>query len=299
MAIATEQLRFINLEKQAWTWRGYKIQYLVMGEGKPLVLVHAFIGSIGHWRKNISVLADAGYKVYAVDLLGFGGSDKPQLNYSMELWIEQLKDFWTAHIQEPAVFIGNSIGALMSLVVVTEYPEISAGAILINSPGGFSDGSEDFSPLTRMMMATVGMAIQTPLVGQVFFNSARQKELLRRVLYLVYRDRSAVTEELVDIVYTPMCDPGSRQVFACILTLPPVPSLGELIPNLKCPLLIIRGADDPWTSVIGAKIYKDAYANSKDIKIVPIPGAGHCPHDEVPDIVNATIIDWLTLYNAG
>lgn len=74
-----------------------------MGTGRPLLLVHGFGASIGHWRKNIPVLAAGGYRVYAIDLLGFGSSDKPALNYTVELWQEQLKDFWTAHIQEPTV----------------------------------------------------------------------------------------------------------------------------------------------------------------------------------------------------
>jgi len=63
-----------------------------MGTGRPLVLIHGF-GAIGHWRKNIPVLAAGGYQVFALDLLGFGGSDKPALDYTLELWEELLKDF--------------------------------------------------------------------------------------------------------------------------------------------------------------------------------------------------------------
>ena len=69
-----------SFEKLTWNWKGYKIQYTVMGEGNPLVLVHGFGASIGHWRKNIPFLASGGYRVFAIDLLGFGGSDKPPLN---------------------------------------------------------------------------------------------------------------------------------------------------------------------------------------------------------------------------
>jgi len=52
-----------------------------MGTGRPLVLIHGFGAAIGHWRKNI-VLAAGGYQVFALDLLGFGGSDKPPLDYT-------------------------------------------------------------------------------------------------------------------------------------------------------------------------------------------------------------------------
>ncbi|MEL7333814.1 MAG: alpha/beta fold hydrolase, partial [Cyanobacteria bacterium J06560_2] len=66
-------------EKLTWDWRGYDIKYVAYGEGPPIVLIHGFGASIGHWRKNIPVLAAAGHRVYALDLLGFGDSDKPDL----------------------------------------------------------------------------------------------------------------------------------------------------------------------------------------------------------------------------
>jgi pimeloyl-ACP methyl ester carboxylesterase len=291
MTITTEPSP--TFEKQVWIWRDYKIQYTVMGVGQPLVLIHGFGASIGHWRKNIPVLADAGYRVFAVDLLGFGGSDKAAIDYSMEVWAELLKDFWNAHIQEPTVFVGNSIGALLSLMVITEYPEIAAGGVLINSAGGLSHRPHELNPALRVVMGTFNKLVANPITGKFVFNRIRQKSQIRRTLYQVYGDRNAVTDELVDLLYTPSCDPGAQQVFAAILTAPPGPSPEELLPKLEWPLLVIWGANDPWIPITGAKIYEEARENGKDIKIVPIPGAGHCPHDEVPSVVNAEIVDWL------
>jgi pimeloyl-ACP methyl ester carboxylesterase len=291
MSISTQQSP--TFEKQVWIWRDYKIQYTVMGIGQPLVLIHGFGASIGHWRKNIPVLADAGYRVFAVDLLGFGGSDKAAIDYSMEVWAELLKDFWNAHIQEPTVFIGNSIGALLSLMVITEYPEIAAGGVLINSAGGLSHRPHELNPVLRVVMGTFHKLVANPITGKFVFNRIRQKSQIRRTLYQVYSDRNAVTDELVDILHTPSCDPGAQQVFASILTAPPGPTPEELLLKVQWPLLVMWGADDPWAPITGAKIYEEASENGKDIKIVPIPNAGHCPHDEVPDVVNAQIIDWL------
>lgn len=77
---------------------------------------------MGHFRKNISVLAAAGYKVYALDLLGFGGSDKPplgwtQTGYEMEGWSTQIQAFLDEFVEGPAVLVGNSIGSLAALMV--------------------------------------------------------------------------------------------------------------------------------------------------------------------------------------
>lgn len=298
MTLNTQQLSAIaNFEKLVWTWRNYKIQYTVMGTGQPLVLVHGFGASIGHWRKNIPVLADAGYQVFAIDLLGFGGSAKPAIDYSVDVWVELLKDFWTDHIQKPTVFIGNSIGALISLIVLARYPEITAGGVLINSAGGLSHRPHELNPPLRIVMSTFNRVVRSPITGKFIFNRIRQKGQIRRTLYQVYRDRTAVTDELVDLLYTPSCDPGAQQVFASILTAPPGPTPGELLPQVEHPLLVIWGADDPWTPITGVKIYEQARENGKNITIIPIPGAGHCPHDEVPNVVNAQIIEWLGTVN--
>ncbi len=56
-------------------------------------------------------------QVYAIDLLGFGASDKPPLAYSTELWRDQVLDFLAEFVDAPAVLVGNSIGSLVSLMV--------------------------------------------------------------------------------------------------------------------------------------------------------------------------------------
>ena len=294
MTVTTQQLTSTTpFEKLTWNWQGYKIQYTVMGKGTPLVLVHGFGASMGHWRKNIPVLAAGGYRVFAIDLLGFGGSDKPALNYTMELWEKLLKDFWTAHIQEPTVFVGNSIGALLSLMVLADHPQIAAGGVLINCAGGLSHRPHELNPPLRFVMGAFNKIIRSKLTGRALFNRVRQKPQIRRTLLQVYRNPQAVTDELVELLYQPSCDPGAYQVFASVITAPPGPTPAQLLPKVKHPLLVIWGADDPWTPISGAKIFQQANENGQPVQIAPIPNAGHCPHDEVPEVVNDLILKWL------
>ena len=63
------------LETKNWDWQGHQTTYTVVGTGEPLLLIHGFGACFGHWKKNIPVLAQGGYQVFALDLLGFGGSD--------------------------------------------------------------------------------------------------------------------------------------------------------------------------------------------------------------------------------
>lgn len=282
-----------GFETLTWNWQGHNIQYTVNGTGQPLVLIHGFGASIGHWRKNIPVLAAGGYRVFALDLLGFGGSDKPALDYSLDLWAELVKDFWATHIQEPAVFVGNSIGALLSLAIACDYPEITLGAILINCAGGLNHRPEELNLPLRLVMGLFTKLVSSPITGQLIFNQIRQKHRIRNTLRQVYRNPEAISDELVELLYAPSCDIGAQQVFASILTAPPGRSPSELLPHLNRPLLVLWGEDDPWTPIQGAAIYQNLSETHPEVQVIPIPHAGHCPHDERPELVNTFILDWV------
>ncbi|MBD1821781.1 alpha/beta fold hydrolase [Cyanobacteria bacterium FACHB-DQ100] len=287
-----------TLEKLTWDWQGHSIQYTVMGAGQPLVLVHGFGASIGHWRKNIPVLAQAGYQVFAIDLLGFGGSAKPALDYTVDLWVELLRDFWAANIQQPAVFVGNSIGGLLCLMVLAHHPEIAAGGILLNPAGGLNHRPEELNPPLRLVMGTFSKLVGSKWFGQWMFNQVRQKHRIRNSLRQVYRDREAITDELVDLLHEPSCHPGAQQVFASVLMAPPGPKPTDLLPKIQVPLLVIWGEADPWTPIAGSKVYQ-SLVETHPIEFVSIPDTGHCPHDERPAVVNAAMIQWLDQHHSS
>ena len=296
--MARQQIANNTFNTDIWLWQDHKIHYTVMGVGQPLVLIHGFGAAIGHWRKNIPALAAGGYRVFALDLLGFGKSDKPSLNYTLELWSELLKDFWTDQIQKPAIFVGNSIGALLSLMVVANHPEITAGGILINAAGGLNHRPEELNLPLRMVMRSFAKLVNLNLSGAFLFNRIRQKARIRATLHQVYRNHEAVTDELVDLLYAPACEPGAQKVFASILNAPPGPKLSELLPHVQRPLLVLWGEADPWTPITGGRIFQE-WGNKlpsdqvPSIQFISIPDAGHCPHDERPDVVNPLILDWL------
>lgn len=282
-----------SLEYFPWTWRGHTIYYTVEGVGQPIILIHGFGACIGHWRKNISVLSEAGYQVFALDLLGFGRSDKPAINYSLSLWEDLLRDFCTAHVQQPAVFAGNSIGALLALMMLADYPDLARGGILLNVAGGLNHRPEELNFPLRTVMGLFTRLVSSPLVGSFLFNQIRQKSRIRSTLKQVYRDHTSVTDELVDMLYEPSCDPGAQQVFASILTAPPGPKPDDLLPKVTQPLLVVWGAADPWTPISGATIYRTLAATAEHVDFIPIPNVGHCPHDECPDQVNQFMLAWL------
>lgn len=178
--------------------------------------------------------------------------------------------------------------------MLADYPEMAAGGVLLNSAGGLNHRPDELNLLLRLMMGGFTRIVSSKLIGSLLFNRIRQKARLRRTLSQVYRNRDAVTDELVDLIYTPACDRGAHQVFASVLTAPPGPTPSELFPRIQAPLLVIWGEADPWTPIAGAAIYQKL-AESHPVTFVSIPDTGHCPHDENPDAVNSEILSWLKM----
>lgn len=279
-----------------WQWRGFDVAYTVAGEGPPLLLIHGFGATYGHWRQNIPVLAAQGYRVYAIDLLGFGASEKPALTYSLELWQALIYDFWQDRIRQPMVVVGNSIGALIALMLLANHPEMAIGGIVLNVAGGLNHRPEELNWPLRVLMGSFAKLVGHPLIGPILFNQVRQKNRIRATLQQVYGNRDAVTEELVEMIYAPTCDRKAQKVFASILSAPPGPRISELLPHIRQPLLVLWGEADPWTPIQGSRVFQDWISATQPpaaIEIKAIPDTGHCPHDERPEQVNTLMMEWL------
>ena len=92
--------------------------------GPPIVLVHGFGASAYHWRYNIIELAKK-HRVFAVDLLGFGWSDKALVDYSQTIWSDQIAAFIKEVVDDgPVVLAGNSLGGYNSLATAARFPEL-------------------------------------------------------------------------------------------------------------------------------------------------------------------------------
>ena len=287
-----------SIAGQYWLWREQKIYFVKAGNNPqrpPLLLVHGFGASTDHWRKNISELSQD-FEVYAIDLLGFGRSQKPAWQYSGNLWRDQLHDFITEKIQRSTVIAGNSLGGYSSLCVAADYPQSVAAVILLNSAGPFTDtnplGAKKVNPIQKTIAPALQTFLRQPWANQLLFNFVRQKSRIRSTLKKVYLDQSAVTDQLVEDIYRPSCDQGAAQVFASVFSTPQGKKVDELLGTMTCPLMTIWGEGDPWmNSRARSAKFREFYPSLTEHYI----NAGHCPHDESPQIVNKLIRDWYEL----
>ncbi len=273
-----------------------------------ILLVHGFGASTDHWRHNIPVLAKT-HEVHAIDLLGFGRSEKPpELEYGGELWKDQIVAYVKERIAKPTVIIGNSLGGYAALAAGAALQTQSAGVVLLNAAGYFSDESFTTEPkdLSSKIKKIVGQGISRdlmvkwfiyPFIQRLIFENLRRPNVIRNTLKQVYIDSTNVDDYLIESIRRPSLDPGAFQVFCKVFQARGLKGqpIDELFHQLQAPLLLLWGNGDPWLRNAKAKQEKfrlSAQKASLKVKEVLL-NAGHCPHDEVPDLVNAEVLNWL------
>jgi pimeloyl-ACP methyl ester carboxylesterase len=282
-------------EPKTWNWHGHKITYQQAGNsGTAVVLVHGFGASWGHWRKNLPVLGES-CRCYAIDLIGFGGSAKPQpgiVDYTFETWGQQLADFCREVVGGPAFLIGNSIGCIVVMQTAVDYPELALGVAAINcSIRLLHDRKRVTLPWYRnygsMVMQQV---LGNKQIGGFFFQQIAKPKVVRKILLQAYRRSEAVSDELIDLLMKPSQDPGAADVFLAFTRYSQGPLPEDLLPRLTCPTVLLWGTEDPWEPV---EMGRELATIPTVEQFIPLEGLGHCPQDEAPEIVNPILLDWI------
>ncbi len=283
-------------QPQTWTWKGYPICYYTEGEtGPAVILVHGFGASWGHWRKNIPELATH-CRVFALDLIGFGGSAKPlpteQISYTFETWGDQIADFCREVVGTPAYLVGNSIGCIAVMQAAVDHPEIATKIALLNcSLRLLHERKRAEIPWYRSFGTDIAQKVLgVKWITQLFFKQLATPRTVRKVLLQAYKRSEAVTEELIEMLLIPAKDPGAVDVFSAFTRYSQGPLPEDLLPILPCQALILWGTDDPWEPIeLGQE-----YAKYDTVqKFIPLENVGHCPQDEAPELVNPILLDWI------
>ncbi|KAK3135543.1 hypothetical protein QOZ80_5BG0420180 [Eleusine coracana subsp. coracana] len=290
----------------SWTWRGMRVNYLVRGQGPPVLLVHGFGASVAHWRRNIGVLSES-YTVYAIDLLGFGASDKPPgFSYTMETWAQLILDFLDEVVKRPTVLVGNSVGSLACVVAASEDTRNAVrGLVLLNCAGGMNNKAivDDWRiKLLLPLLWLIDFLLNQRPIASALFQHVKDRNNLKDILLSVYGNKDAVDDELVEIIRGPADTEGALDAFVSTVTGPPGPSPIALMPRLAdVPVLVLWGDRDPFTPIDGpvGKFFSKLPSELPNVTLHMLEGVGHCPHDDRPDLVHDRLLPWLQGLPAG
>ncbi|XP_068638188.1 uncharacterized protein [Aristolochia californica] len=283
-----------------WIWRGYRIRYQFAGNNGPaLVLVHGFGANSDHWRKNLSFLAKL-HRVYSIDLIGYGYSDKPNPHdvgndsfYTFETWAAQLNDFCSDVVKDEAFFICNSIGGLVGLQAAVMDPQICKGIILLNISLRMLHIKKQ-PWYGRPFIRSFQSLLRNTEVGKVFYRAVATPKSVKSILSQCYYDTSKVTDELVEKILLPGLEPGAADVFLEFICYSDGPLPEELLPQVKCPVIVAWGDKDPWEPIELGQAYGE-FDTVEDF--VVLPNVGHCPQDEAPDLVNPLVESFVARHS--
>jgi pimeloyl-ACP methyl ester carboxylesterase len=281
-----------------WVWRGWQTRYTYQRCGAsedclaPVLLLHGFGASIGHWQHNLDFLATQ-HTVYGLDLVGWGGSRKPNITYDIDLWVDQVHDFWQTFVGQPMILVGNSIGSLVALVAAARYPELAASLIMVSLPDLSAEQELIPRPIQPLVNGIKRVILNPPLLRGLFRIVSRP-QVARKWAKIAYANPDRVTDDLIELFLTPAQEQEAPAAFVKIMqgmtSSTFSPNIRKLLPKMQIPMLLLWGCEDrmipPGTADILIKL-------NPLLELVDLPAAGHCAHDEVPEVVNEKIRTWL------
>ena len=271
-------LDHIGGTRRPWTWRGYDIFVTELGAGPPIFLVHGiYAGACSYEYRNLAPLLAARHRVVAIDLLGCGLSAMPNLDYSCELYVEQIVDALGEFFDGPMTLVGSSLGGAFAIRAALRAADRVAKLVTI-APTGLA-GVLDRDPTS--VQRAVGGIFRSPLAGETAFNGLASKPSIRWFLRTQsYGDPARITSEIVDHYYAVTHQPGSRYVPAAFVGGGLNIDVARDLPFVEAPLLVIWGdrASATNPSANGHEYVRLA----RDASLVTIATAGLLPHEEVP-----------------
>ena len=235
-------------EAHFYRWKHGRVFYKTSGinnSGPPLVFIHGIGAGASSfmWRKNFDDLAQD-FRVYAIDLLGFGFSDKPAAaSYSADLYVELITDFIREVCGYPGIVVASSLGAAYAIRVADEHPEL-IDAMILNSPAGADAGNRR----PGMAGAAFYGLLQSPVLGTSFYNvMASERSIHDYARDNLFYDHHRVTDRLVANLYATSHQPGAQHAIAAFLSGYLNTDTSSPFARLTQPVILVWGKQDTTT----------------------------------------------------
>lgn len=270
-----------------YDWREGRIVYQTAGEvssGLPIVLVHGIGAGISSfmWRKNFDVLA-RDFRIYALDLLGFGFSDKPAgVSYSADLYVDLLADFISDVAGSPVNLVAASLGAAYCVRVADEYPELVNSLVLVSPTG-----ADNLRSRPGMAGAAFYGLMNSPVLGTSFYNVvASERSIGEYARDQLFFDRRRVTERLIAHHYATSHLPGAQYAIAAFLAGYLNTDIRESFSRLTQPVMLVWGKQDIANPIDQAADLLRLYPHA-DLEI--FDRCRLTPPEEYPEKFNALV----------
>ena len=273
-----------SLPPQTIQIKGHTIFYTVKGEGKPLVLIHGYGAGMWVWENQIDALSQF-FRVYALDVIGHGFSDRPKISYTPEAYIHFLRDFMDGVGIERATLIGNSMGGGMAWAMAILFPERVDRLILINCvPPDVLQQVRNESFRTLVAIKDIPLLPYLVIAG-------RSKSSIRWILLECVSDIKLVTPEILNRQYQLSKIKGTTWVlYSTFKHAEEALELKDQFSLIRHPTLFIWGERD---LIFPPSVGENLHQAITGSKFQMIEKSGHIPMWETPDEVNQAILGFL------
>lgn len=270
---------------ETFDYKGLPIKYVRQGRGEPIVFIHN--GGTSHtiWRDVMPKLADR-YEVFALDLLGFGSSAKPDEGYTFENYLGLLGAFVDTHARGPVRLVGNCMGSAMSLGLAMRRPRDVRSLVLVNplTDATFSKGwlgstlwlRKNAPVISRAIRSSIGRLRLPSAIGEQslafqFGEIGRKKKLHLTPELCACFTAEGQTHSLLGVL-------DDLVTYAALDTFEPGPGFP--------PICTIWGLEN---RVLSAKAGRTLNQTLRPVREEWLEGCGHLPMLEKPDEVAAII----------
>lgn len=256
---------------------GLRLHYLDSGSGDAELFIHGSgPGASGHsnFKLNYPEFAAAGHRVLVPDLPGYGASDKPETDYTLDFFVDAMFGLLDALDIQRCTLVGNSLGGAIAIKMALDQPQRIARLVLM-APGGLMEKEQYYLQMEGIQK-----------MGAAFANGElNDADGMRRLLSLQLFDASQISDETVnERVAVVKSQPR------CVLTRMQVPNLSARLSELNCPILGFWGMNDKFCPSSGAQTLMEACRN---IRFVLLSECGHWVMVEHRALFNREVMAFL------
>jgi len=242
-------------EERRFPWKYGDIFYKVKGgrEAKPLLLIHGFGpgASSFEWRKNFDTLAEQ-FHIYAIDLLGYGMSDRPRVDYTAETFVDLIGDFVREAIDRPAIVVAHGLPCAYVIANAYRRPQLFERLVLVTPPVTMLQETMP-GPTDAALKLTLGAPIAGPFIYNLLTRQSAIRSFYRKQGYY---DPELITDQLVQNIYSSAHQANSNLPAAALLSNHLNMDVHEALARLQQPIVAVWGRKGVLTPTEVADAFK-------------------------------------------
>jgi pimeloyl-ACP methyl ester carboxylesterase len=282
----------IGGELEELLWRGHRVAYTRHGSGSPVLLIHGLHAGASsyEWRHTVESLAER-YTVFALDLLGFGLSARPNVRYTAPLYQALLADVLTRLGRGPCAVVASALSAANVVALAARDPKHFAALALI-APTGLVQNRDK----TSTTQAATQVLLEAPIVGTTMYNALTSPGSMRQFLEESYANDRLVTDDLVDAYVQNARQPGGKHAVAALIGGRLNVDIRNPLRRVRHPMLLLWGDQARMNSVQHAHAFR---VLKPEVEWELVSGAGDLPQAEQAERTNHALHRFLERVRSG